>query len=141
MKPLYTLTDKNKETYFDLLIYDILDKIDIRCKKWVEGVFINIVVPEEIETDNLKSDLDYLFSEAIWLISLAENFNYNLDSKQFVESLYSEYTAEKEGFKNLISNSDYNKKEHRLYTEEEKKLNREKANKIAMEILNNLDLI
>ena len=141
MKPLYTLTDKNKETYFDLLIYDILDKIDIRCKKWVEGVFINIVVPEEIETDNLKSDLDYLFSEAIWLISLAENFNYDLDSKQFVESLYSEYTAEKEGFKNLISNSDYNKKEHRLYTEEEKKLNREKVNKIAMEILNNLDLI
>ena len=141
MKPLYTLTDKNKETYFDLLIYDILDKIDIRCKKWVEGVFINIVVPEEIETDNLKSDLDYLFSEAIWLISLAENFNYSLDSKQFVESLYSEYTAEKEGFKNLISNSDYNKKEHRLYTEEEKKLNREKVNKIAMEILNNLDLI
>ena len=141
MKPLYTLTDKNKETYFDLIIYDILDKIDIRCKKWVEGVFINIVVPEEIETDNLKSDLDYLFSEAIWLISLAENFNYSLDSKQFVESLYSEYTAEKEGFKNLISNSDYNKKEHRLYTEEEKKLNREKVNKIAMEILNNLDLI
>lgn len=135
MKPLYTLTDKDRETYFDLLIYDILDKIDTRCKKWVEGVFINIVVPEEIETDNLKSDLDYLFSEAIWLISLAENFNYNLDSKQFVEGLYLEYTAEKEGFKNLISNSDYNKKEHRLYTEEEKKLNRE------MEILNNLDLI
>ena len=132
MKPLYTLTDKNKETYFDLLIYDILDKIDIRCKKWVEGVFINIVVPEEIETDNL-------FSEAIWLISLAENFNYNLDSKQFADSLYSEYTAEKEGFKNLINNSEYNKKEHRLYTEEEKKVNREKANKIAMEILNNLD--
>lgn len=140
MKPLYELTDKNKETYFDLLIYDILDKIDIRCKKWIEGVFINIVVPEEIETNNLKSDLDYLFSEAIWLISLAENFNYKLDSKQFVESLYSEYTAEKEGFKNLISNLDYNKKEHRLYTEEEKKINREKVNKVAMEILSKLNL-
>ena len=138
MKEIIKITDRQKETFFDLSIYDILDKINIRCNKWVEGVFINIYVPEEIETSNLKSDLDYLFSEAIWLISLAESFNYKLTSKQFVEDLYNEYM---EDFKNLINNSDYNKLENRLYTEEEKEANRVRSNDLAMNILKNLDFI
>ena len=86
---------------------------------------------------NLKSDLDYLFSEAIWLIGLAESFNYKMESKQFLEHKYKDYTSIKEGYKKLMA-LNYNIKEHRLYTEEEMKVNRDKSNKIAMDILKNI---
>ena len=137
MKSLIKITDNNKETFFNLQIYDILDKIEKRCEKWVKGVFIKVYVSEEIETNNLCNDLDYLFSEAIWLIELAESFNYKMESKQFLEHKYKDYTSIKEGYKKLMT-LNYNIKQHRLYTEEEMKVNRDKSNKIAMDILKNI---
>jgi|GEM_PF-4995179 len=137
MEALIELTKSSKETYFNLQIYSLLDKIDKRCDKWIDGVFINVYVPEEIETRNLLMDLDYIFTEAIWLIEIAESFGYNIDSKQFLESNYNDYVNE--GFKRLINPHKYSITEHRLYTEDEIKESNKRMNETTMRILKEMD--
>jgi hypothetical protein len=112
MKPLLTLKDHHKETYFNLQVYDLIEKIETRCSKWLNGVFMEVYVPESIETSNLCMDLDYFFTQAIWLIELAESFGYNLESKEFIERMYDDYTSSDEGYKNLIDYTAYNIKEY-----------------------------
>ena len=137
MKSLYKLTDKNKSTYFSLLIYDLMDKIDKRTEEWFDDVFFKKIVPEEIYTRNLLMDLDYIFSEGIWIIKLAEKEKLDIkDVKKSFGEKYKTYT--KNGYRMLVHNEKYNSREHRIWTDSEIKENKERMSKIANEILDEI---
>lgn len=85
MKPFVKISRQSKSTYFSLCIYDILDKIKDRSNKWFNEVFFEKIVPESIYTGNLLMDLDYMFSEGIWLAELAAKEKFDVrDAKNFL---------------------------------------------------------
>jgi hypothetical protein len=136
MKPLLTLKDDAKATFFNLQVYDMLDKIEKRCAKWLHGVFVEVYVPEYIETSNLCMDLNYMFTQCIWLIEQGEQYG-EINSIDFVERMYNDYTSSKDGYKKLMD-STYNITEHRLFTAEEITANQNRGREIMMELLNEL---
>lgn len=136
LKPLYNFTLQNKSTYFSLLIYDIHKNIDSKCEKWFKGVFKEKIVPEDIYTNNLLMDLDYLFTEGLWVIEVANNLKLDVkdSSRRLIES-YKKYTAKEDGYKDLISSNYYNKHKHRPYTKTEIKKRNVELNRIAKEVM------
>lgn len=139
MKPLYNITHQSKECKFNSFIYDILTEIDQLANKWFLEVFIEPkdYICESILSRNLIDDLDYLFSECIWLIELGEKQNFKIDSKEFVESQYNSYVTI--GYKGLVSDSRYNRLENRVNTEKEIKDNSDRMNAVMKRILNEID--
>ena len=136
MKPLYNINDKNKQTYFNLCVLEILDKIDERTAEWFKDVFIEPkIVDEACLTSNLKQDIDYLLSQAIWLINLGKSLGYVIDAEQFVQSKYNTYTESPTGYRMLVQDERYNRHKHKLYTEAQVIKNREKCNKIMRKLL------
>lgn len=136
MKPLYYLTDKNKSTYFSLLIYDITKKIQERANEWFEGVFKEKIVPEDIYTGNLLADLDYLFSEGIWLVELAEKNQLDIESaKRALTDDYKKYTKSKVGYRYLVHKHEYSARENRVLSKKELTKRDKQINKIAKGIL------
>lgn len=102
MRPLIELSDKDKETHFNLQISDLMNDIDQRFDQWLNSVLAVTNIPEEIETRNLISDLNYHFSKGIWLIQLGESLGYSIDLKDSFEHMYHRYTSSDEGYKALI---------------------------------------
>lgn len=136
MKPLYNIADNQKQTYFNLCVLEILDKIDERTDEWFNDVFIKPkIVDEACLTANLKQDIDYLLSQAIWLINLGKSLGYVIDAERFVQSKYDTYTASPTGYRMLVHDERYNRHKHKLYTEAQVEKNREKSNKIMRKIL------
>lgn len=116
-----------------------MKKIDERTEEWIDGVFFKKIVPEEIYTRNLLMDLDYIFSEGIWIIRLAEKEKMDIkDVKKSFGEKYKTYTKKKDGYRMLVHNEKYNSREHRIWTDAEIKKNREQTNKIANEILDEI---
>lgn len=140
MKKLTNITHKNKETYFNLLISDILKKIDEEADEWFHETFIDHkdYIPKEILERNLKMNLDYLFSEAIWLIELGESLGFEIDFKCFLESKYKQYTKDEYGYRLLVNDRRYDSLNHRALTKRQATLREKRINKIAKEYLQNL---
>lgn len=137
MKPLYNLSNSNKEVILNGMIYDILKDIDKRTDKWFDEVFSkdSPYKCEQISTRNLLDDIDYMLSIAIWLIETIEGMGFECGPKRFVESIYNTYTNENQGYRFIIRNRYYNPFEHRRWTDEELKENDENIRKIASEVL------
>lgn len=147
MKPLYKLSSQNKSTYFSLCIGKIGQEITKRCDEWFTQVFLekSIPVTEDILTDNLLLDLNYLFSEAIWLIKLAKKENLDVkDSNRHLQFLYDRYSGKDKlgpnGYRRLVSDKRYNSREHRLWTETEIKNNEKRNNAIMKKLWNEIEL-
>jgi len=140
MKKLTTFNDKNKEAMYNIFLYSVLDKIDAKCEEWFQDTFINEkIVHDELLVDNLKTDLDYLFTEAIVIIEDAEKLGVRLDSIDALEFLYKTYTEKKDGYRFLVKNRLYHAIDNRLLTEKEAKEREDRCNKRAMEILGNIN--
>ncbi len=134
MKPLYDLNKKSKETKFDLIIFEILDSINERVSQWFESVYINTnYTTEEIETSNLLCDLDYMLTECIWLIELGESLDYKLDSKGFIETIYSDYTEK--GFKSLVNDLRFDRVNDKVFTDDEIESNRIRSNEMMKKLM------
>lgn len=143
MKSLYKLTDKNKSTYFSLRIHDIGEEITKRSTQWFNEVFFtkSIYIDEETYTNNLLLDLNYMFTQALWLIKLAKKEKLNVkDAKHHIQNLYNYYSCKngfglkKNGYRMLVNDERYNAFEHRLWTEEEIKINKEKSSAVVKKI-------
>lgn len=136
MKKLTIFSDKNKKTMYNLFLYSILDKIDSKCEKWFQDTFINEkIVHDELLVDNLKIDLDYLFTQAIVITEDAEKLGIVLDSIDSLEFLYREYTEKENGYRFLVKNRLYHSIDNRLLTEKEAKEREDRAKKRMMEML------
>ncbi len=141
MKPLYNLTDKSKETFFSLSIYDILAKIEKQADEWFVDTFLEPkeYIPNELLIRNLKDNLDYLFTEAIWLINLCAALGYEVkDSKRSVKEAYDKYTAKEDGYRYLVHNRRYDVHENKLLTEEESVERQKQINKIMLDMFKEL---
>lgn len=136
MKPLVEINTASKICHFSGQLYDILDQIDKRVNLWFVEKHIDKC--KYICDENVNSDLDYMFSKGIWIIEMAESFGYTsgMTSIEFFESHYERYTTD--GFKALISDKRYNRKDESVYTDAQVKENDERANKLALEILTEL---
>lgn len=139
MKPLYEITHESKETKFDLFVYDILQEIENLSNKWFEEVFINHkeYIPTEILDYNIIQDLDYLLTEAIWLIELGESLSYKMDSKQFVESTYNSYTTD--GFKTLVTDPRFDIRNNKVFSPDEITQNKKRMNETMKRIISEID--
>lgn len=137
MKPLYNLSNHNKEVILNGMVYDILKDIDKRTDKWFEEVFSedSPYKCEEISTRNLLDDIDYMLTKAIWLIEVIEGMGFDCGPKRFVESIYNTYTDETTGYRFIIRNRYYNPFEHRVWTEEELKAQDEELSRISNEVI------
>lgn len=138
MKPLYNnFNNKNKETLFNLRVYDVIDNIDKKIQEWFNETYIDVkpYIPNDVLVGNLLDNLDYMFTEAIWWIELGESLGYNMDSKRFVESMYNTYTSNPDGYKDLVRDERFCKRENRLYSDEEIKKNNEEMKKLSLEIV------
>lgn len=138
MKPLCEFNQRNKETYFNLLVHGLIDEIRDKANEWVNETFIseNSPMRNKFLVDNLKRSLDYLFTKAIWLIESAESQGFNMKSaKEFLESDYKKYTENEHGYRLLVTNRLYDYRENRLLSEEEATEREKRVNKAANSIL------
>ena len=133
MKPLYELNKTNKQTYFNLLVYRLMDQIKEKANKWFEEALKgDIKYPEEVLIDNLRADLDYIFSEAIWIIELGESQGFDMNTvKGFLQSYYEIYTDSEHGYRFLVENRLYDANKNILLSEDEAN---ERERKIGDEI-------
>jgi hypothetical protein len=123
MKALYELNKIDKQNNFHLFVYRLTDEIRDKANKWFEEALKgDIKYPEEVLIDNLRADLDYIFSEAIWIIELGESQGFNMDEpKKHLKFYYERYTREEHGYRFLVNNPYYDAYENKLLTEEEVK--------------------
>ena len=137
MKPLYKLTEKNKETKLSLVIYSVLEEIETKANEWFKEVFIEPkdYISSDILTSNLKQDIRYLLTQAIWLVDLSKSQGYNVECERWVESLYKVFTAKPTGYRYLVTDERYNKQKNKVYTPEQVKENKKRSNEIALKIL------
>lgn len=120
MKPIIRLHKKTKETYFQLLLDTIMHEIDEVTKQWVEDLFVQgISVSEEEHTEELKQNLNYLFSKGVWIIEMSESFGFEIDTTAFA-SRYECFTTVKDGYRLFVAHKYYDCREHRLLNEEER---------------------
>ncbi len=140
MKPLYELNNEMKETKFDSFVFDILEEIDKLTDKWFDESFINKLdyIPNEVLDHNLCSNLNYLFTEAIWLIELGKSLGYSMDSEQFVQTNYDTYTTN--GFKHLVNDKRYDRVNNKVFTKKEVKEREKRSNELMKKIFDDLDL-
>jgi hypothetical protein len=110
MKPLYELNKIDKQNYFNLLVYGLMDKIREKANKWFDKTFINKkpYFNDELLINHLRADLDYIFSEAIWIIELGESQGFDMNTvKRFLQSDYDRYTQDEHGYRFLVENRLY----------------------------------
>jgi hypothetical protein len=140
MKPLYNLSNSHKENILNGMVYDILKQIDKRTDKWFDEVFSenSPYKCEEISTRNLLDDIDYMLTEAIWLIEMIENLGFECTPKRFVESIYNTYTEKEDGYRFIIRNRYYNPFEHRVWSDDELKERDEELSRISKEVINEI---
>jgi hypothetical protein len=140
MKPLYNLSDSNKKVILNGKVYDILKDIDKRTDKWFDEVFSenSPYKCEEISTRNLLDDIDYMLTEAIWLIEVIEGMGFECEPKRFVESIYNTYTESENGYRFIIRNRYYNPFEHRVWTDLELKSNDDELVRISREVIDRM---
>ena len=137
MKALYEINHKHKETTFNLLVHDVIDEIENKANTWFVETFLEPkdYIPKELLIDSLCSDLDYLFSKAIWLVELGESQGFDLNFKQFLESKYKTYTEKENGYRFLVSHRQYDAHNNILLTKRQATAREKRMNKIAMDIL------
>jgi predicted nucleic-acid-binding protein len=137
MKALYNITDKSKETAFNSFIFDVLEDIEKKANDWFRETFLEPkdYISKDVLIENLRDDLDYLFTKAIWLIEMGESKGFDMDSKQFVESAYKTYTEKENGYRFLVNHRQYDAHNNALLTKRQATAREKRTNKIAMDIL------
>lgn len=148
MEGLYPITDRDKATEIELIIYKRLVDIEKRANKWFVDVFIERwfdkryinIKPrfDDLLVDNLISDLEYDFSMAFWWIEVAENMGFSLQSKRFVISKYERFKQDKHGYRFLVSDERYDAYTNSFLTEEEIAERKEKINAELKKILSEM---
>lgn len=87
-------------------------------------------------TSNLISSVDYLFTEAIWLLELAEGLGYDMtDNRRHLEYQYEKYTDSDLGYRFLHYLPYYDARNHKYLNEEETKERQEKSNETMKKII------
>lgn len=121
MKPLYTLNDTNKETLFNLQVYDVINKIEEKANEWFEETYINKkdYIPSEILLRNFLDNINYMISEGIWWIELGESMGFNMDSKRFLQTMYDHYTGSHHGYRFLVRDPRYDPHNNKVLTQDE----------------------
>lgn len=142
MKPLYHLTDNMKGTSFNLFLNHVYKKISKEANKWFIETYIEPkdYINNEVLVLNLRDNLNYLFTEVIWLLEIGESLGYNMEFKRFIEEDYKLYTESPDGYKFLVHDERFDRTNNRVYTEEEIKTNKEQCNAILKEIISKKDL-
>ena len=136
LKPLAEFNDRNKETVLSLTISNVTKEIDKKFIQWVEDVFKEKMVHEEIYTRNLLSSVDYLFTEAIWLLELAESLGFDMkDNRRHLEYKYETYTEDELGYRKLHYLPYYDARNHKYLTEEETKERQKKSNETMSKVI------
>lgn len=148
MEGLYPITDRDKATAMELIIYEILDDIEKRANKWFVDAFIERYLNkryvnkklrfDNLLVDNLISDLEYQFSMAFWWIEVAENMNLNIESKRFVIRKYERFKQNEYGYRFLVSDERYDANTNSFLTEEEIAERKEKVNAELIKILSEM---
>lgn len=137
MEGLYPITDRDKATAIELIIYDRLDKIDKRVKKWFVDAFIHGKIRID-DAENLVCDLEYIFSVTFWLIDVAENMGFSLQSKRFVIRKYERFKHNEHGYRFLISDERYDAHTNRLLSDGEVVERNERINAEVKKILSEM---
>lgn len=136
LKPLAEFNDRNKETVLSLMISKPLKEIEKLFTQWVEDVFKEGIVHEDVYTSNLISSVDYLFTEAIWLLELAEGLGYDMkDNRRHLEYQYEKYTESDLGYRYLHYIPHYDARNHKYLNEEETKERQRKSNETMNKII------
>lgn len=140
LKPLAKLTAKNKVVMFSLFIYGVRDKIKKRCEEFVKEYFDENSIlqgeAKEIYVANLVMDLNYMFTQALWLIKISKRLKIvDASAKKYICEDIIDY--QEQGWKAIVCRHvpKYNKNENRLYSDKEFNAIREKGNKIAGKML------
>ena len=121
MEQLYPITDNDKATAIDLIIYEELDKINKKANEWFDETFINKIpyIDDDILVRNLIDDVEYIFSMAFWWIEVGENMGFDFTSKAFVISNYERYKNNENGYRFLVSDYRYDPYQNKVLTPEE----------------------
>ena len=121
MKQLYPITDNDKATAIDLIIYGELDEINKKANEWFDETFINKkeYIDDDILVRNLIDDVEYIFSMAFWWIEVGENMGFDFTSKAFVISNYERYKNNENGYRFLVSDYRYDPYQNKVLTPEE----------------------
>ena len=121
MEQLYPITDNDKATAIDLIIYGELDEINKKANEWFDETFINKkeYIDDDILVRNLIDDVEYIFSMAFWWIEVGENMGFDFTSKAFVISNYERYKNNENGYRFLVSDYRYDPYQNKVLTPEE----------------------
>jgi hypothetical protein len=140
MKILYEITDSSKQNFFSLALYEINDNIEKRANEWFNKTFLEPkdYIPNELLVANLKMDINYLLSKAIWLIKLSESLGYVSDAKRFIEMTYDIYTKDENGYRLLVRNRLYCGYTNKLLTESEANAREKKIKKTMQKLWNEI---
>ena len=140
MEGLVEITDKNKTTALDLIVYEHIDRIDSLANKWFIQTFIEKnQIPQDIAVRNLTNNLDYIFSMAVWFIELAESMNYTLEAKKSLVSRYEKYTNNPNGYRFLVIDHRYDRKQNRVLSEKEITNKQKRMDKVMLDIINKMN--
>lgn len=140
MKLLVDLPKVTKETYFSLLLSDIMKEMDELTSQWVDELFVNPNGISEFElTKELKTNLDYLFSKGVWILEMANGFGYKLDCYDFFESRYDTYTSYTDGFRYFVVHKYYDVRNHKLLTDEDIRIRREELAKFTLDMMKDFE--
>ncbi len=142
MKPLTEFNHRNQETKLSLMLHEIHDNIHKEVKEWFNNVFDGKSIKnDKILERNLKMNLDYLFSEAIWFIEFCEKNGYNVeDNKRDLQFWYDVYTSSPTGYKQLLLDTPkyYDIRLNRMISERTYQKRKAKQNAYMREILNEI---
>lgn len=121
MKPLCNLENTNKEAIFHLFVHQTMERINKEVEKWFANSFCGSeYIGHHVLVANLTDNLNYLFTEGIWLVELGESQGLDMTNvKKRLEAMYDRYTKNENGHRYLVSDTRYDKVNNRLFTEEE----------------------
>lgn len=121
MEYLYKLTNDNKQIIHSLMVSKSMNEITNRSNQWFIETFVNPVsyIPNEITTRNLLIDLDYIFSESLYLIELMESKGFVCEIKEYFEEMYNKYISSEIGYRFLVTDNRYDSNNNIMLTDEE----------------------
>lgn len=139
MKPLYKISESSKQVNFNLILSGLMNDMGERANEWFKLMYLDTdycMFGSPILTSNLRDDLAYMFTTAIWWIDVAKAVNITIDNATDIEYMYNQFVDNADGHKYMVNERRYNIHENRLYTNKELK---ENDNKL-LDLLNSIDL-
>lgn len=139
--------DSNKETVCNLIIYDLLARIESYIDKAIEDYFhekYKNIEPNKglrrIIINNCCDNIEYIFSEINFFINLFETNNIKVEAKRHYLNRLERY---KEDWRNLFKNkrTDWNWYEYRFLTEDElnmQKIKNKGLENISLDVVNEM---